>query len=362
MAVSLGYRWVRGLGLVFYQWNNRARFPIVSPVNGILYDKVDPNLGNTNPEPGFISASQPRTDLRRPDARYSNLLVASNSAWSYYNAMILTVSKRFSRGLSFNSYYTFSKTIDAGSEATSTGDDTNSGISEFDTARSLRGLSAFHAAHRFVLNGSYLVPGSRLIANWKNTAAGKALDFVVGGWTVSGTYTASTGQPFTVTAGYDYNGDGNANDRPILRDLSAFGRSVDNGRVNPATGRQFSLDQLPVTLFTPNYVDSAGVGARPFAPGTAGEGSIGRNTFFLHGMNNFDVAVHKKFQVREGHSLIFRMEQYNLLNRVQFSVPTRGVLVTTFGRIGSQRNPTNFVGSGRATGARFFQASLRYVF
>src|SRR5262249_44135203 len=73
VAVSAGYRWVRGIGLVFSQWNNRARFPFLSPVDGVLYDKIDPNLGNTSPAPGFISAAQPRTDQRRPDTRYATL-------------------------------------------------------------------------------------------------------------------------------------------------------------------------------------------------------------------------------------------------------------------------------------------------
>jgi len=362
MALSLGYRWVRGIGLAFYQWTNRARYPFVSPVNEVNYNQVDPNLGNTNPEPGFISAAQPRYDFRRPDTRYTNLLIASNGGWSYYNALILTVNKRFSRSLSFRSFYTFSKTIDAGSEATSTGDDTNAGISEFESARSLRGLSSFHAAHRFVLNGSYLVPGSRLLERWKQRPAGKALDYLVGGWTLSGTYTASTGQPFTVTAGYDYNADGLTNDRPILADSGVLGRSVDNGRLNPATGTTYSVDQLPVTAFAPNYLVNSAVALRPFAPGTAGEGGVGRNTFFMHGMNNFDTGIHKSFRVREGQNLIFRTEVYNLLNRVQFSPPARGALVSTFGRIAGQRNPTNFVGAARLSGARFFQLALRYVF
>ncbi len=362
MAVSLGYRWVRGIGLAFYQWTNRARFPMLSPVNGVLYNQVDPNLANANPAPGFISISQPRTNERRPDTRYTDLLIASNAAWSYYNAMVLTVSKRLSRGVNFTSYYTFSKTIDAGSEATASGTDTNSAISEFDSAASLRGLSAFHAAHRFVFNGSYRVPGSSLIRGIKDRPSGKALDFILGGWTLSGTYTASSGQPFTVLAGYDYNADGNGGDRPVLLDPGVLGRSVDNGRINPATGTTYSVAQLPVTAFAPNFVATTGVASRPFAPGTAGEGSVGRNTFFLHGMNNFDTAIHKSFQVREGHSLIFRTELYNLANRVQFGVPARSALTNTFGRITGTRNPTNYVGASRLTGARFLQMSLRYVF
>jgi hypothetical protein len=115
-------------------------------------------------------------------------------------------------------------------------------------------------------------------------------------------------------------------------------------------------------LFVPNISTASAVATRPFAPGTAGEGSIGRNTFFLHGMNNVDFAIHKSFRIREGHNLNFRAETYNLANRVMFGFPTVSVLNTAFARITGTRNPSNFVGAGRLTGSRFWQMALRYVF
>ncbi len=60
--------------------------------------------------------------------------------------------------------------------------------------------------------------------------------------------------------------------------------------------------------------------------------------------------------------LTFRAEFYNLLNRVMFSPPAASLLTSTFGRITSTRNPTNYVGAGRLTGARFAQFALRYTF
>ena len=361
MAVSTSYRWVRGIGIPFYAWVNRAQFPILSPVNGVLYDKVDPNLANTAPAAGYISISQMRTNERRPDVRYSNLLVAQNSSWSYYNAGTITLSKRFSGGLSFNTFYVFSKTIDTGSEATSQSDG-NAASSEFNSAKSFRGLSAFHAAHRYVFNGNYLVPTSRLLGDFRQQRVGKVLDFVVGGWTVSGTYTAASGQPFSLAIGYDYNGDGITSDRPLIYDPRHLGVSVDNPRLNPATGKQYTADQLPASWFFPNLGDNPTVASRPFAPGTAGAGSIGRNTFFLQGMNNVDFALQKAFRVREGHSLSFRTEAYNLANRPQFAVPSNSILTSTFAQITGQRNPSNFVGASRLTGSRFVQMALRYTF
>src|SRR5204862_3112770 len=52
-------------------------------------------------------------------------------------------------------------------------------------------------------------------------------------------------------AGYDLNGDGIAGDRPWLTNLSVFGKSFDNARVNPSTGRQYSTDAIPTSAFFP---------------------------------------------------------------------------------------------------------------
>lgn len=369
-ALSLGYNGTRGVGLLFYQWTNRARFPTLSPENGVLYDKVDPNLANTNPAPGFISISQPRTNQRRPDTRYTNLLIASNGSWTHYHALNVRLNKRLSHGVHFLSTYTWSKAIDTGSEATSSGSDANATMSEIDAARSLRGLSSFHAAHRYVFNWSYRLAAARLFGYDATSVRGKVVDGFVGGWTLTGTYTTSTGQPYSVFAGYDYNADGIGFDRPVVLDTKLLGRSVDNPRINPATGRQFSQEQLPGEAFAPRF--GFAVAERPWAPGTAGEGSVGRNTFFLHGMNNWDAGIYKSFRIREGHSLTFRAELYNAFNRAQFGFPTQSVLTSTteqsvlvsaFSRILTQRSPTNYVGAGRAgSGSRFLQFALRYVF
>jgi len=87
---------------------------------------------------------------------------------------------------------------------------------------------------------------------------------VLGGWTLSSNQTYASGNPFSVTAGYDYNADGVTADRPILLDQAVFGRSVDNPRVNPATGQPISTGQLPLSAFFPTVATATS--ARPFDP------------------------------------------------------------------------------------------------
>ena len=346
ISVSIGYNRNRAIGLMQNQSLNRARFPIVSPNDGVLYDKIDPDPGNTAPAPGFISLAQPRTNLRRPDPRYSTITVFHNSGWSYYNALRLELRKRLSRGLHFLVNYSFSKTIDTGSDVTA-----GVTVTEFGSAKSLRGLSDFHQAHRTNINAAYELP-------WLKRARGAR--GLLGGWTVSSNMTMATANPFNVTTGYDYNADGVANDRPLLLDASLFGRSVDNAR-RDANGRQFSVQQLPLSGFFPTVFTPAT--QRPFDPGGSGGGSLGRNTFFAQGLFNIDFGLYKHFAVREGHRLTFRAELYGATNTPHFAFPTRTTSSQAFGAISSSYNPFNYVGASRSdASARVIQLALRYVF
>ncbi len=404
-AVQVSYSGNRGIGYPWFDSGNDSIFPIVSPsvlvdVGGgvfknVVFDRActstaDPIcLDAANPAStaigslrvfsalnsttttlaqkgiviengvphGYISLGQLRTQERRPDATLGRFVNLQNFGWSYYHAGTIKVTKRYSRGLGFNVFYTFSKAIDTGSEQTFTVVDTNAPASKKGgAAASLRGLSAYHAAHRFVAGYSYELP----IMRDQRGFAGR----VIGGWNVSGTTTLQSGNPFSVTLGYDANGDGLAGDRPRVADLSILGASVDNGRRN-AQGVQISTLQLPGTAFLPAQAGTIGQQDRLFLPGGGLDGQVGRNAFFLQGLNHTDLAAFKTFKVRERVKLIVRMELYNLFNRVTFGAPTRSILsANTLGTITTERNVSSYVNSGRLDGSsgRQGQVALRLVF
>lgn len=348
ISASVGYTRTRGIGLLQKQIVNRARFPFVSPVDGVLYDKLDPDLGNTRPDPGYISVAQMRVSQRRPDPRYGNIYVFSNSSWSYYNGVRVEATKRYSHGLHWRLAYSYSKTIDTGSDLTA-----GVTLTENGSARSLRGLSDFDQRHRLNANIAYLLP-------WFAKSAGLSRA-LLGGWTLTTNSTVASGNPFTVTAGYDVNADGVSNDRPILLDASLFGRSVDNARINPATGVQRSLDQLPIGAFYPTV--RTPTASRPFDPGGSGKDTLGRNTFFGQGLMNVDLGLYKSFVPHEGHKITFRAEAYGATNTPHFAFPTASTLSQSFGRIAATYNPFNFVGASRSdASARVIQLALRYTF
>jgi len=408
MALQIGYNGSRGIGIPFFDSANDAIFPFVSPsvlvdVGGgsfkpVVFDRAcvdfrDPicvirdsqgaidttasgvlrNFSALNSTTatlaqkgiaivdgvphGYISVSQPRTQERRPDPNFSRNVNLQNFGWSYYHALNVKLSKRFSQGLAFNLIYTYSKSIDTGSEATFTGVDTNAPSSKKGgAAASLRGLSGFHAPHRFVASYSYELPFFR----------GQGfINSALGGWVITGITTLQSGNPFTVTLGYDVNADGLGGDRPLIADASLLGESIDNGRQRPGGGASdtISQTQLPGTSFIPGQAGTINADRRVYLPGTAGDGTLGRNTFFTHGLNYTDITAQKEFKFRESAKLILRMEFYNVFNRVSFDVPARTILsATPLGRITGQRNPANFVNAGRDNGSRMGQLALRLVF
>jgi hypothetical protein len=399
-AVQISYTGNRGIGYPWFDSGNDSIFPFVSPsllvdVGGgnfkpVIFDRActgttDPIcLDQANPTStaigslrsfsaltsttatlaqkgiviengvphGYISLAQPRTQERRPDPTLGRFVNLQNFGWSYYHAGTIKVTKRFSGGLDFNAFYTFSKAMDTGSEATFTVVDTNAPASKKGgAAASLRGLSAYHAAHRFVASYSYELPFMREQKGF--------LGRVIGGWNISGVTTFQSGNPFTVTLGYDANGDGLGGDRPRLADLSLLGRSIDNGRKD-ANGVQLSTLQLPGSAFIPSAALTIGQQDRLYLPGGALDGQVGRNVFFLQGLNNTDMSAFKTFSVSEGVKLILRFELYNAFNRVTFGAPSRTILGSSasLGTITTERNVSSYVNSGRIDNSSGRQGQL----
>jgi hypothetical protein len=256
-----------------------------------------------------------------------------------------TFTKRYSHGLALSANYTWSKAIDTGSEATFTGLDQGSSPNGKNSAAAMRGFSLFHQTHRAVINYSYRTP---FLASWNSFVRQ-----VLGGWQLAGTTTFSSGNPFTITAGYDVNSDGTASDRPFLVNPSILGISIDNPRSDPATGRQKSQSLIKPADIFPNAGTPGS--ERVFVPGLASQGNLGRNNFFAHGQNNTDVQFSKGFRIRENDMLTFRMEFYNFFNRTQWGYPNRSAL-------NSEATFLQITGQRAFTSPRTGQFAIRYIF
>lgn len=280
--------------------------------------------------PNEFSVRVPRTNERRPDARYTTNTLVANGSWSYYDGLQIEWKKRLSHGLAYSAAYTWSKAIDTNSEATFVGaGDSNANGPD---TRTSRALSRFHTPHRFTFFATYQTPFFRNRSDF----LGQAL----GGWNVSVVWKFAHGTPFTVinSGGFgDLNFDGFTEIRPVILDTSILGRRINNSDT--------SRELLPRSAFgTPRVEDYRCC-------------ILGRNTFFGDGVNNVDLSFFKTFRMPFGeklnHRIVFRADLFNAFNKVQFGFPNPDLASVNFGVISSE-----------AAGytPRNVQFSLRYVF
>src|SRR5262249_16559766 len=89
----------------------------------------------------------------RPIAGFSSINLNESASSSNYNGLWLSLNRRLTKGLTFNSSYTFSKSIDNNSIGSA-----NPEAQDFRNLRLERALSDFDARQRFVFSAVYLLP------------------------------------------------------------------------------------------------------------------------------------------------------------------------------------------------------------
>lgn len=269
--------------------------------------------------PGTTGSAQSRA----PYPTFGRIQLVDNSANGAYNSGAVKVTKRFSRGFTLLSSYTWARSMDHSSGIRVQGADTlfpqNSYCLKCEWAR-----SAFDTRHRFVTSGLYDLPIGR---GRRVDVTNSLANAVVDGWQIGGIWTVQTGFPITASVGADNSGTGAFFDRPNATGVSPY---IDN----PHPYRWWTP-----AAFTPN------------APGTFG--NVGRN--FLTGPRFFtlDGSLHKDFPMPrlEGHILEFRLEAFNVLNHPVWGNPNSNVLSSGFGTITST-----------AVSMRQLQMALKYKF
>ncbi|MFN7948712.1 MAG: TonB-dependent receptor [Blastocatellia bacterium] len=219
---------------------------------------------------------------------------------SSYNAAIVEVRKRFSRGIDFQSSYTFSRTIDNTQASTFFSDATNATVSALPEPPGLnynKGLADFHAKHNWVFNFSWELP----FAKGLKGAAGKVLD----GWNLIGIGQVRSGSPLTVFL---------ASNRSQSKWAPSASPLVGPDRPSLAPGYTYAS----AVIGRPDqYFDPKAFVLQP--SGTLG--NIGRNTFIGPNLRTFDLAAVKDTHLTERIKAQFRIEAFNLFNRANFSVP-----------------------------------------
>jgi hypothetical protein len=285
-----------------------------------------PNLSAEDVQTLVVGYATGNTALRVPYIGYDpNSEFNEAVGISNYDALQLSIDKRFSHGLLVRGAYTFSHTLDeqSGLGLFFTGNDPTNPRSSYAT-------SDFDRTHVFTVNYIYDLPTTRKLAGWEGQ--------VVNGWAINGITVLQSGQPYSVN---DYSGSvagiyyqaNNYTTNPIVP-VGGVGATSNKPKLQGTTGVNGNLPVLNPAAFGP---------PQPFAPGTNGvppcdpvSGACDyyetgfatvnqRNIFRGPFQTRFDFGLFKNFALTERVALRYDVQAFNIFNHPSFDIPNNSV-------------------------------------
>ncbi|WP_263382722.1 TonB-dependent receptor [Granulicella arctica] len=257
----------------------------------------------------------------RLNPAYGAVVARGNFADSNYNSLEVEGSHLFSHGFQIRGTYTYSKTLDDGSEIFTTFSSPTSYTANL--APGGRGQDYGNSAydHRHYAVISYVWSPAGLHA--ENAITNAALGALTRHWTLSGIERFQSG-PYSTFAvnGLDINGDGStANDRPINGNLAAPAQSagIDGHFIGGTNGVYYDLAANNSTGALTPVSTSAVRWLVPYGPGNQYlRQEIGRNSYSNPGLQFHDLALEKGIGLSYLHlergQLILRGEVQNIGN------------------------------------------------
>jgi hypothetical protein len=254
--------------------------------------------------PGSVQA-------RRPYPRFGNLSVQTQAQSSDYQALQIKLQQRPARGLWYLVSYTYSESTRR-VPAPEIG-----GSYTYETQP-----QPWDIPHLFSASYGYELPfgkGRRFLSN-----AGGVTNAIVGGWQFQNIISYRSGLPYTPT---------------ISRDVANIGV----GGQRPDRVGSGELESPTIDLW---FDKTAFVAPASFTFGDSGPGILRSDHQW-----NVDMSLFKRFEIRNGQTLEFRAEGFNVLNSTYFSAPNTNVDTAAGGRVTSTSNQ-----------ARQIQFGFKYIF
>jgi hypothetical protein len=216
-------------------------------------------------------------NLARPNPNFGAINVVRTIGETWYRALFVEVKRRFAQGFQFNLAYTLAQAENLSGAADGGGSGSETPFNGSNVADQFkldfnRAPAPTDQRHRFVLNGIWNLPGSKL----ENRAA----RLLLGGFRLSGIFTAESGRPFAAIV---------------------------------------SVPNIPFTLDGAQYNGFGGLrgqgggGDRNLAP------NIERNSDYGAANYRLDLRVARDIRVTEKFTLELIGESFNLFNRSNFN-------------------------------------------
>ena len=288
------------------------------------------------------------TPFRFYQAQFGSLYSWRSQGASTYHGAQFSLRHPLSHGVQFDLNYTYSKSIDVGSNAERVTGFENSGvafnsqvINSF-SPNLWRAVSDFDTKHQLNSNWMWELP----YGNGRHWGAGShgIMEAVLGGWEFTGLARWTSGFPFTVGTGAGWSTNFSFQGSSVLvGPKPATGVFRDSGG-DPNLFRDAQSLTLNPTTGSPVF--------RSTYPGEAGQ----RNIFRGPGYFGIDTGIGKVWKPRESQELRFSWEIFNVTNSVRFDAAEALsneslVSISTFGK---------FVRT--LTDPRVMQFGLRYSF
>ena len=244
---------------------------------------------------------------------YSNVYILSSDQNSNYNGLQVTLEKRISYHFSAKGYYSWSHTLQSNAL-----DGTNLAATYVDpNYPQLEARQRSDQDRRNMMTMSFV---------WKTDyfKGHPIYRAVVNGWTVTGIWTANSGQPFTVTTGVDNYFDGDANNRPSIAP-GHVAHLIDNGHSRVAMENEW----FDTSAYCRPGTDAG-------CPGVGPLGLLGNTRpaqLSDPGYRNVDASLFRDLQIFHQVKFQIRGEFINVFNLTNLGTPTAAMNSANFGKI-----------------------------
>jgi hypothetical protein len=249
--------------------------------------------------PNYTSRNISRGGLLQQYPHFGGVSFEDSVGYSWYHSMQNRVEKRFSKGYTIQGAYTWSKAMAA-----------NTFLNASDP-RVYETLADIDRLHRLTGSGIYELPFGK--GRTYATDMPAFLQFILGGWQISGVYQYQSGAPL---------GFGQA---LFTGDSSSIVLASDQRN----TDRWFNTD-----VFNRKSTDvlTSNIRTAPLRYSNIRQDSQRR----------LDLSANKTFNITEGIRMIFRADTFNARNEVVLQGPNTDPVNSNFGRITAQEPPRSW--------------------
>jgi hypothetical protein len=271
--------------------------------------------------------------------QFSSLYAWRSIGNASYNAGQFLLRRHMSHGVQFDFNYTWSKSIDYGSDTEQIGNGVFLGgppagdqIFNAWNPKLNRAISTFDTTHQ--VNSNWVVELPFGHGRPFASSSGRLTDALIGGWDLTGLFRWTSGFPISISNGSAWS---------TNWELAGYATQIGP---QPQTG-------LTIINGTPNLFHDPATALGSYRQDFPGEVGV-RNSVRGPGYFGVDMGLRKTIKITENHQVNFSWETFNVFNNVRFDALTATTAVDTSSTFGAMNKALTI--------PRVMQFALRYSF